>query len=60
MILGLYGLYLLYLGLPVLMKAPREKSLGYTVTVVVAAIVICVVIGFIARAFITYPTPMMP
>jgi len=59
MILGLYGLYLLYLGLPVLMKAPQEKSLGYTVAVVVAAIVIFVVIGFISRAFITYPTPMM-
>lgn len=60
MILGLYGLYLLYLGLPVLMKAPQEKSLGYTVAVVVAAVVIFVVIGFISRAFITYPTPMMP
>lgn len=59
MILGLYGLYLLYLGLPVLMKAPQEKSLGYTVAVVVAAIVIFVVIGFISRAFITYPTPVM-
>ena len=59
MILGLYGLYLLYLGLPVLMKSPQEKSLGYTVTVVVAAIVIFVVIGYISRAFISYPTPGM-
>ncbi len=59
MILGLYGLYLLYLGLPVLMKSPQEKSLGYTVAVVVAAVVIFVVIGFISRAFITYPTPVM-
>jgi len=60
MILGLYGLYLLYLGLPSLMKSPREKSLGYTVAVIIAAIVIFVLIGFISRAFISYPTPGMP
>ena len=59
MILGLYGLYILYLGLPVLMKSPQEKSLGYTVAVVIAAIVIFIVIGFISRAFISYPTPGM-
>lgn len=59
-ILGLYGLYLLYLGLPVLMKSPQEKSLGYTVAAVVAALVILVVIGLISRAFISYPTPSMP
>jgi hypothetical protein len=56
-ILGLYGLYLLYLGLPVLMKSPQEKSLGYTVAVIVAAIIIFVVIGIVSRAFISYPMP---
>jgi hypothetical protein len=60
MILGLYGLYLLYLGLPVLMKSPREKSLGYTVAVIIAAIIIFMVIGFISRAFVSYPTPGIP
>ena len=59
-ILGLYGLYLLYLGLPVLMESPKEKSLGYTVAVIIAAIVIFMVIGFISRAFISYPTPGVP
>ncbi len=42
---GLYGLYLLYLGLPVLMQCPKEKSVGYTVVLVICAIVISVVIG---------------
>lgn len=51
-ILGLYGLYLLYAGLPVLMKSPKEKSTGYTVAVIVAAIVIFVVIRAVSRAFI--------
>ncbi len=59
-ILGLYGLYLLYLGLPVLMKSPHEKSLGYTVAVIVAAVIIFVVIGIVSRAFITFPAPNMP
>jgi hypothetical protein len=44
-ILGLYGLYLLYLGLPRLMKCPEDKSIGYTIVVVVCAIVLYFVIG---------------
>lgn len=56
-ILGLYGLYLLYLGLPVLMKSPKEKSLGYTVAVVIAALIIFILIGLVSRAFISFPTP---
>jgi hypothetical protein len=55
-ILGLYGLYLLYLGIPVLMKSPGEKSIGYTVAVVIAGIVIFLIVGFISRAFISFPT----
>jgi hypothetical protein len=58
-ILGLYGLYLLYLGIPVLMKSPKEKSVGYTVAVIVAAIVIFLIIGGISRSFISYPTANM-
>jgi hypothetical protein len=44
---SLYGLYLLYLGLPRLMKSPEEKSAGYTALVVVCAIVLAIVIGAI-------------
>jgi hypothetical protein len=54
-ILGLYSLYLLYLGLPILMKSPKEKALGYTVVVILAAIVLFVVIGIVASRFVTYP-----
>jgi hypothetical protein len=59
-ILGLYSLYLLYLGLPVLMKSPREKAVGYTVVVILAAIVLFMVIGVIASRFMALPTPGMP
>lgn len=40
-----YGFYLLYLGLPALMKSPKEKAAGYTVVTIVAAIVVYVVVG---------------
>jgi len=59
-ILGIYSLYLIYLGLPTLMKAPQDKALGYTVAVIVSAIVIYVVIGMIAVRFIGYPSMMSP
>lgn len=52
-IVGLYSLYLLYLGLPVLMKAPEDKAVGYTVVVVVAAIVLWIVVAFVVGALAT-------
>ena len=54
-ILGLYSLYLLYLGLPVLMKAPKEKALGYTVVVIVAAIVLAVIVSMVMGRFMMMP-----
>lgn len=47
---GLYGLYLLYLGLPVLMKAPQDKALGYTVVVIIVAIVLFLIVGAVVTA----------
>jgi len=48
---SLYGLYILYLGLPKLMKTPQDKSLAYTGVVVVAALVVMVVIEAVGRLF---------
>ncbi len=56
-IIGLYSLYLLYLGLPPLMKAPRDKALAYTVVVIIAGIVIFAIIGALGSLFISYPVP---
>lgn len=44
-ILGIYSLYLLYLGLPKLMKTPDEKAVPYTASIVVAGIVLFLIIG---------------
>ena len=56
-ILGLYSLYLLYLGLPLLMKAPEEKALVYTVVVIVVGLVIMVLIGAVSGLLLSYPGP---
>jgi Yip1-like protein len=42
-----YGFYLLYLGLPALMKAPKEKAAGYTVVTIVGAIVVMFVVSIV-------------
>ncbi len=47
---SLYGLYLLYLGLPRLMKSPEDKAIGYTAVVVICAIVLSVIIGALVSA----------
>jgi hypothetical protein len=54
-ILGAYSLYLLYLGLPVLMKSPAEKALGYTAVVIVVAIVLGFIVAMVAGRFIGGP-----
>ncbi|MBO9376974.1 DUF1282 domain-containing protein [Sphingomonas histidinilytica] len=59
-LLSLYGFYLLYLGLPVLMKAPKEKGLAYTIVTVIAAIILFVVVGAIVGAVGSIFTPVMP
>lgn len=52
-VLGLYGFYLLWTGLPVLMRSPPERSLGYAVTIVACAFVIYVVISLIQSMLLT-------
>lgn len=44
-IISLYSLYLLYLGLPTLMKVPQDRAMGYTAVVIIAAIVIFLLVS---------------
>ena len=46
---GLYSLYLLYMGLPMLMKSGADKAMPYTVVVIIVTILIYIVAGYIAR-----------
>jgi hypothetical protein len=57
-LLGVYSLYLLYLGLPVLMKSPAEKALSYTAVVIIAAIVLFMIIGVVAGMFVAGPAAL--
>lgn len=51
-IIGIYSVYLLYVGLPKLMKAAADKALGYAIAVIVADIVIFVVVGVITATVV--------
>lgn len=46
-LLALYGIYLLYLGLPALMKCPKEKAPVYTIVVVVVGLVLSLLVGVV-------------
>lgn len=48
---ALYSIYLLYLGLPVLMRSPHDKSVGYTATVVVCTIFVMLLLGIVMSVF---------
>ena len=52
MVLGLYSFYLLYLGLPILMRTAQDKTLGYLLSVIVCTIIVWGVILLLpARLF---------
>lgn len=58
LIASLYGLYLLYLGLPVLMRNPTEKALPYTAVIVLCALVIGVLLASLSTCLIAGPAMM--
>jgi len=49
---SLYGIYVLYLGLPRLMKSPPEKAVTYTLVVVACGIGIFIVASVISGAIV--------
>jgi len=51
LIASCYGIYVMYLGLQQLMKAPKEKAVGYTALVIVCAVVLFFVVSLIVGAF---------
>src|SRR5579859_2841219 len=44
-IVSLYSLYLLYVGLPILMKVPQDRAMGYTAVVIIASVVIFLLVS---------------
>jgi hypothetical protein len=54
-LLGIYSLYLLYLGMPILMKSPKDKAVGYTVVVVLVGVVLFMITEAVSSRFIKVP-----
>lgn len=54
LLLGLYSFYLLWLGLPKMMKTPADKAPGYVIVSIVVAVVAQIVILFVV-GLITAP-----
>ncbi len=48
---ALYSVYLIYLGLPVLMKCPRDRAVGYTAVVIASAFGAGIIIGGVSAMF---------
>ena len=49
LIAALYSIYLVYTGLPVLMRCPPDQTLGYTAVVVMAGIAVDLAFGAVTR-----------
>jgi hypothetical protein len=54
-ILGLYGFYLLWKGLPPLMKTPQERALGFAAALVGCALVVTIVVTMMMSALFPLP-----
>ena len=60
MLASLYGIYLLYLGLPVLMKTPQEKAVVYVAAAVGCAIAVFLIFGIVSSLVMGGPVGMIP
>lgn len=56
---GLYSLYLLFVGLPKLMKPAEDKALVYTLAIVGVMIVLSLLIAAVSAAMLPSMTPIM-
>ncbi|HMG18339.1 MAG TPA: Yip1 family protein [Gemmatimonadales bacterium] len=51
LIFALYSLVLLYVGLPIVMKVPKDRAMGYTAVVIIVWIVVYLIAGAVVAAF---------
>jgi hypothetical protein len=56
-LLGLYSLYLIYTGVPVLMRVPAERALAFTGALIAIGLVIGLVIAAVIGALVPVPGP---
>ena len=51
LLFSLYSLVLLYIGLPIVMKVPKDRAMGYTAVVIIIAVVVFLISGAVIAAF---------
>lgn len=51
LLFSLYSLVLLYVGLPIVMKVPKDRAMGYTAVVIITAIVVVLIARAVVLAF---------
>ena len=51
LLVAFYALYVMYIGMPVLMKNPKEKTIPYMLVVAVCGILAAMVLGAVSSAF---------
>jgi len=59
-IAGIYSLVLMYKGLQIVKEVPKNKMVGYFVTVIIASLIVYGVTGAIITRFAFSGRPMMP
>lgn len=58
-ILGLYGVYLFYIGLPVLMQVPEDKALSFTVILSLISIFLTLLVYRLVSLVIAHSAPVL-
>jgi hypothetical protein len=56
-VLGLYSLYLLYTGVPVLMRVPAERALAFTGVLIAVGLVLGLIVAALIGALVPVPGP---
>jgi len=59
-ILGLYSLYLLYTGAPVLMRVAQDRAMGFTGAIIAVGVVMGIVVALLLAALAPRPAVMGP
>src|SRR3989339_128442 len=54
-ILGLYSVYLLFVGIPILLKVPEDKTMPFIIAVVISSLVLGILLNAVVGQFVYGP-----
>ncbi len=56
-VLGLYSLYLLYTGVPIVLRVPEQRALGFTGAIIAVGLVLGLILAALIGALVPVPRP---